>query len=144
MIMVVTQLKHSKTIVILASLAIVVLVAATAYSLQTQARLSTETKVFEAGLIESADRPTLYFILKNVGTSLLNYTYSVTYNSTDGIKSYVDAVAIAPNQDFKYSISLVRPTNGVAMLSVSIYQGWHVKGGAQVHNQTWAIRSLTP
>ena len=139
--MVVTRLKHSKTIVILASLVIVVLVGATAYSLQTRAGLSVETKVFEAGLIESADRPTLYFILRNVGNNAVSYTYTVTYNSTDGIKSYVDAVAIAPNQDFKYSISLVRPTNGVAVLSLSIYRGWQVRDEVPVHNQTWIIRS---
>jgi len=122
-------------------LSIAVLVVLIAYSLQRQAASSVESRVIEAGLIESGGRPALYFDLRNTGEDCANYRYVVTCNVT-GVdpKIYRDNVTVPPGRTFGYSISLIRPSNGVMFLNLEIYRGGDGADDVLLHNQTWIVR----
>ena len=129
---------HPRKARILLYMIIVALVVLIVYSLQGQASTSMEGKVIEAGLIESGSRPALYFDLRNTGKDYVNYTYIVAYNTTS-TETKIDKsiITIPPGQTFSYSVSLTRPSHGVAVLNFKIYRG---SMGALLHNQTWVIK----
>jgi len=116
-----------------------VLITAIGYSLQIQMTSSVQNKVIEAGLIESGDRPALYFILRNPGNSTAQYLYIVTYNDTSGTQTSSSNLSIPAGQTFSYSISLVRPTNGIMVLNINIFR--YDPSPTLLHNQTWIIQS---
>jgi len=122
-------------------LSIAVLVVLIAYSLQRQAVSSVESRVIEAGLIESGGRPALYFDLRNTGKEYASYTYIMTCNATgEEPKIYRDNVTVPPGRTFGYSISLIRPSNGVMFLNLEIYRGGDGADDVLLHNQTWIVR----
>jgi len=134
----VVRTKHRRKARILLYLIMAALVVLIVYSLQGQAGTSTAGKVIEAGLIESGTRPALYFDLRNTGKDYANYTYIVAYNTTSAeTKIDKSSISVPPGQTFSYSISLMRPSDGVAVLNVRIYRG---SSGALLHNQTWVIK----
>ena len=134
--------KNSKRITYLLYLIIIALVIGIIYSLQRQTGSSSESKVIEAGLIESGDRPAMYFNLRNTGQNYANYTYTVTYNSTDGsMMSYNDSITVPPGRTFQYTISLVRPSQGVMVLNLRIYEGNERTEANLLYGQTWYIRA---
>jgi hypothetical protein len=132
--------RHSRKIVIFLYFIILALVVAIALSLQRQTS-STERKVIESGLIESGDRPALYFNLRNIEEKYYNYTYVVTYNSTDGrIETDASTIILPPSETFAYTISLVRPSYGVMVLNLKIYR-LDITNATLLHDQTWVIRA---
>ena len=132
--------RHSRKITILLYFVILALVVAIALSLQRQTS-STERKVIESGLIESGDRPALYFNLRNIEEKYYNYTYVVTYNSTDGkIETDTSTITLPPSQTFAYTISLVRPSYGIIVLNLKIYR-LDITNSTLLHDQTWIIRT---
>jgi len=121
----------------------VALVISVAYSLERQVSSSTEGNVIEAGLIESGSKPALYFDLRNTGKDYANYTYIVTYNTTN-TETKVDSssIAVPPGQTFSYSISLTRPSRGATFLNLSIHRDG--RDALPLHNQTWMIKAESP
>lgn len=121
-------------------LVILTLVILIIYSLKMQSGIPYSEKVVEAGLIESGDSPAIYFILRNTGNSTAWYTYTVTYNNTNGeVISSPSNVSVPPGKTFTYSISLVRPSSGVIFLNLVIIMD--TPDPVLLHNQTWIIRS---
>ncbi len=148
--------KDSKKFTISLYIIILVLAVSIIFSLQWYAGSSLEGKVIEAGLIESGDRPALYFNLRNAGEEYTNYTYIVTYNSTSGeLRKDGSNITVAPGETFRYSISLIRPSYGIMVIELEIfrdgdYTGTNTDTGtgtdtgtdkALLLNQTWTITS---
>jgi len=121
----------------------VALVISVAYSLERQASASTDDKVIEAGLIESGNKPALYFDLRNTEKDYANYTYIVTYNTTNTeMKIDNSSITVPPGQTFSYSISLTRPSRGATFLNLKIHRD--DKDALLLHNQTWVIKAEGP
>lgn len=117
------------------------LVVSIAYALNGQSNSSTEPRTIQAGLIESGGRPALYFSLENHQQENANYTYTVTYNWTDGQTSdYTYSVVILPTRTFSHSVSLVRPTIGVIVLNLKIFRDEEALT-TLIYNQTWLSRA---
>jgi uncharacterized protein (UPF0333 family) len=121
---------------------IVALIVAIAYSLQSQGSSSLQGKEVEAGLIESGGTPALYFNLRNLGQETSNYTYTVSYNSTDrGQVTEGSTVTVPGGKTFSYTLSLVRPPYGVIIVDLEIYGGNEAVYADIRYNQSWTIRA---
>jgi len=135
--------RHSGKTRVLLYLITAALVVSVAYSLERQASSSTDGKVIEAGLIESGNKPALYFDLRNTGKDNANYTYTVTYNTTN-TETEIDrsSLTVPPGQTFSYSISLTRPSHGAVFVNLKIYRD--DKDALLLHSQTWIIKAESP
>ena len=134
--------RSTRKVRLLAYLVIFSLVVGLAYALQRQGSSSLQNKELEAGIIESGNTPALYFNLRNLGQDTANYTYVVSYNSTDrGEVTEGSTVTVPAGKTFSYSISLVRPASGVMVASVRIYGGDYALDARLLYDQSWTIRA---
>ena len=120
-----------------------------AFSIQSQKGALIGDEEVEAGLIESGDRPALYFKLRNTGDDLAYYTYTVTCtykravtdSSTGGeVTRETSPVVVSPGRTFSYSIRLVAPYDGVLDLNLKIFRGVQFEK-MLLREQTWVIES---
>ncbi|MBC7129992.1 hypothetical protein H5T51_02075 [Candidatus Bathyarchaeota archaeon] len=116
------------------------LVLALAFSLYQQTISSAESKVLEAGLIETGDTPTIYFNLKNNDFRYANYTYRVVSNASEELDSGL-IINVPPGQIFYYTMVLTRPEKGAITIKLEIYQEEEGKTSA-IYSQTWLIKAL--
>ena len=129
-------------------LLVIALLATIAYSFQRQTSVLIEEEEVEAGLIESGDRPALYFKLRNTGDDLAYYTYSVTCtymravtdSSTGEVTRETSSVVVSPGQAFSYSMGLANPDQDVLDLNLKIFRGVQL-GGKLLRDQSWVIES---
>lgn len=130
-------------------LLVIALLVTIAYSIQRQTSILIGDEEVEAGLIESGDRPALYFKLRNTGDDFAYYTYTVTYtykravlnSSTDGeITRYTSPVVVSPGQTFSYSMRLVSPDQGILDLNLKIFKDLPT-GEKLLRDQTWFIEA---
>jgi len=120
---------------------IAILAISVAYSVQSQANLSGEGRAIEAGLIESGDRPAVYFSLRNIMEGDAEFTYVIAYNSTDRMTVESSSITVPPGGVFRHTLSLMRPSSGVMVVSLWIHRGGEINDDSLLYEQTWIARA---
>mgnify|MGYP006269339279 CR=1 FL=1 len=130
-----------RKVTVLLCVAVLALVVSIAYFLQGQASSSTENKFIRVGLIQSGNRSAFWFNLKNTLENQANYTYVVSYNSTDmGFVTECSSIRLPAGQTFYYTNSLTRPSQGVTVINVKIYRGERAIEEALVYEQASIVK----
>jgi len=118
---------------------VAVLAIAITYLVHSQVNLSGEGRAIEAGLIESGDRPAIYFTLRNTAEVDANYTYVVAYNLTEGPTVEKSSIAVPPGGVFRYALSLARPSYGAIVVNLRVHRGSEIRDDSLLYEQTWIV-----
>ena len=128
---------------------VLALLVTVAFSIQSQKGALIGDEEVETGLIESEDRPALYFKLRNTGDDLAYYTYTVTYTYKRAVNNSSTEeettrqsfpVVVSPGRTFSYSLRLVAPYDGMLDLNLKIFRGVQSEE-ILLREQTWVIES---
>jgi hypothetical protein len=94
-----------------------------------------------SGLVESQEPgiylPDVYFMLNYTGPGYGNFSYIVTYNSTDGsVRSQSSPVLLAQGYAFKFTLFESWPRKGTLMTRIQVYMNTPPSGHRLVYDRT--------